>query len=71
MDAEVMPEAYTVACLGSFLYLNGKLQILRDLENRIVPSCEPQNKYYKFLDNFDFKIWIVQIFVLYLWCNNR
>ncbi len=66
METEVVPEAYTVACLGLFLYLNGKLQILRDLENRIVSSCEPQNKYYKFLDNYEAKIWVVQIFVVYL-----
>lgn len=64
METEVVSEAYTVACLGLFLYLNGKLQILRDLENRIVSSCEPQNKYYKFLDNYEAKIWVVQIFVV-------
>lgn len=71
MEAEVVPEAYPVACPGSFLYLNGKLQILSGLENRIIPSCEPQNKYYNFLDNFESKIWIVQIFVVYLWYNNK
>lgn len=43
MKAEVVPEPYTVVCPGSFLYLNGKSQILSGLENKIIPSCEPQN----------------------------
>lgn len=43
MEAEVVPEAYMVTCPGSFLCLSGKLQILSGLENRIIPSCEPQN----------------------------
>lgn len=43
MEAEVVPEAYPVAYPGSFLSLNGKLQILSGLENKIIPSCEPQN----------------------------
>ena len=71
MEAEDVPEAYMVTCPGTFLCLSGKLLILFGLENRIIPSCEPQNKYYNFLDNFESKIWIVQIFVVYLWYNNK